>query len=133
MAKKDVQSDFIKVTKDGEVIEISPLALANHIQLGWVLFDEDMGNAQAVDAQAAQEKAEADALAAAEKTAADNKAAITKAEADARAATAKTAPASRAAQKSAEAAAAVARKKAEADAAAAEAAEAEESRKRSKK
>jgi len=132
MAKKSSNdSNFIKVTKDGEVIEISPLALANHRQLGWVLFDEEFGNAQAVDAQAAHEKAEADAIAAQEKAAAENKAAITKAEVDARAAAAKTAPASMAAQKSAEAAAEVAHKKAEAEAQAA--ADAEAARKKEKK
>jgi len=78
------ESEFIKVTKDGEVIEISPLALANHIQLGWVLLDDDTHNAQVADAIAAKEKSEADAIAAAEKAAADNKATIAKAEAEAK-------------------------------------------------
>jgi hypothetical protein len=106
---------FIKVTKDGATIEISPLALADHRALGWVLLDEDMANAQAADALAAKEKAEADALAAQEKAAAENKADITKAEADAKAAKVKAAPASEAALKKAEADAKVARKKAEAE------------------
>ena len=105
------ESEFIKVTKDGETIEISPLALADHLKLGWSLLDEDTQLAQAADALAAKEKAEADAVAVAEKVAADNKAAIAKAEADARAARARALPAVRAAQKKAESDAEIARKK----------------------
>lgn len=40
-------SEFIKVKKDGQVIEVHPDALENHKQLGWVIV---------VDEPAAEEK-----------------------------------------------------------------------------
>lgn len=58
-------SEFIKVTKGDEIIEISPLALADHKRLGWILWDEQ--------AQAAIDKAVADAQAVQAKAAADAK------------------------------------------------------------
>ena len=85
---------LIKVTKDGEVIEIHPLALDDHQKLGWQLYNEITGmavTAHVADALAAEEKAAADALAAEEKAAADAKAAQAKAEADVKAAKAKAA------------------------------------------
>jgi hypothetical protein len=33
-------SELIKVTKDGEVIEVHPDALKNHQELGWVVVEE---------------------------------------------------------------------------------------------
>jgi hypothetical protein len=69
---------LIEVTKDGKIIKIHPLALANHQALGWVLVDEtteaaakaaaeaqaiaDKNAVIAAEAKAAQEKAAAEAL-----------------------------------------------------------------------
>ena len=39
MAKE--KGEFIKVTKDGEVIEIHPLALADHKRLGWTVVEAE--------------------------------------------------------------------------------------------
>jgi hypothetical protein len=45
-------SEFIKITKNGEVIEVHPDALANHKELGWVVV-EDVP-AESVDAVAVE-------------------------------------------------------------------------------
>jgi hypothetical protein len=36
-----VMEKFIKITKDGETIEVHPSALADHKRLGWVEVEED--------------------------------------------------------------------------------------------
>ena len=41
--------EFIKMTKDGEIIEVHPLAVENHKQLGWTVVKEEQ------PAEAAQE------------------------------------------------------------------------------
>lgn len=33
-------SEFVKVTKDGEIIEVHPDALADHMRLGWVVVEQ---------------------------------------------------------------------------------------------
>lgn len=34
-------NDFIKMTKDGETIDVHPLAVENHKQLGWVVVEPE--------------------------------------------------------------------------------------------
>lgn len=75
-------SEFIKVTKGDEIIEISPLALADHKRLGWILWDEQAQ--AAAERKAVEEKAEADSKAAIDKAVADAQAVQAKAAADAK-------------------------------------------------
>lgn len=42
-------SEFIKVKKDGQVIEVHPDALENHKQLGWVVVDEPAAEEKPVE------------------------------------------------------------------------------------
>lgn len=42
-------SEFIKVKKDGQVIEVHPDALENHKQLGWVVVDEPVAEEKPVE------------------------------------------------------------------------------------
>ncbi|HAE59757.1 MAG TPA: hypothetical protein DCG54_09715 [Anaerolineae bacterium] len=47
-----VPSGLVRVTKDGETIDISPRTLENHQQLGWILVD---GSLPAAPVDAASE------------------------------------------------------------------------------
>jgi hypothetical protein len=38
-------TNFIKVEKDGETIEVHPDALKNHLELGWVIVVEETAHA----------------------------------------------------------------------------------------
>jgi hypothetical protein len=52
---------FVKMTKDGETIEVSPLVVENHKQLGWKVVEAKAEvNAEA---KAAEKKAAAEAKA----------------------------------------------------------------------
>ena len=48
--------EFIKVTKDGETIEIHPLALDDHKRLGWKVVGESVTDAEAVTAEESENK-----------------------------------------------------------------------------
>lgn len=47
-------SEFVKMTKDGETIEVSPLTVENHKLLGWVVVEEAEA-AQPAEAAAVEE------------------------------------------------------------------------------
>ena len=83
---------FVKIMKGDEVIEVHPLALADHLRLGWKIYD-DQAQA-AAEKKAAEEQAEADSKAAVEKSVADAKAVQAKAAEDARTAASKSKPSS---------------------------------------
>ena len=53
---------FVKMTKDGETIEVSPLVVENHKQLGWKVVEAKAETkAEPAEAKAAEKKAAAEA------------------------------------------------------------------------
>jgi len=56
---------FVKMTKEGETIEVSPLVVEDHKKLGWKVVEEKTDGSEqkaTVEAEAARKKAEAKAI-----------------------------------------------------------------------